>query len=119
MRNEICISGGPPSVESPKSPRGIVPKSDGWVWLIVVTSVFQLYHLNGLKKSSRSCALNRSLIGKSLYIEAFAPMIRCGIHMFTGMLPLVNEGATTTQPLPTFGIAVPQFVTRGFCADCA
>src|ERR1019366_1129059 len=113
MRRYSCISGGPPWVESAKSPV-TVPKSFGLVWSIVVLRPVQLYHLKGLKKSNRTCALYRSLMVKSLYAARLNAMIRSGVHMLDGMLPLVNDGATWTQSLPTFVVAVPQLVISEF-----
>src|ERR1019366_1172269 len=113
MRSPSCISGGPPWVESAKSPV-TVPNSFWLVWSIVVLRPVRLYHLKGLKKSSRTCALYRSLMAKSLYADMLNAMIRSGVHILAGMLPLVNDGATWTQLLPTFGIAVPQLVIIEF-----
>ena len=64
-------SGGPPSVESPKS-LVTVAKAAGLVCVNVVFRPLELYHLNGLRRSARICALKRSLMVKSLYTEALA-----------------------------------------------
>src|ERR1035441_3883644 len=95
--------GGPPSVDAPLSPfRPGVPKMIGLLFASAVLGGPQLNHLNGLKKSNRICAWTRSLIGKSLYADMLAAIIRREIHSFAGTLPLVNDGAAMMQLLAKF-----------------